>query len=209
MQKALYKTSDYNDIGVGIYFKKILGLNFNVRRMVESYNKITKKHEFDDGGGKVSFLSSIGLNKDPNKKNSTKGKFAWGRYWTKPRKDGIEEARADYIDEEEFTEFVSEFKDTYFKAIYDILSSRYLLGRVRILKKSPRSTLSWHRDPEPRLHIPIITNPGCRMVIEDKAIHMPADGSVWITDATKYHNAFNGGEEDRIHLVATLPKYKF
>jgi hypothetical protein len=44
------------------------------------------------------------------------------------------------------------------------------------------------------------------MVIEDKAIHMPADGSVWITNATKYHNAFNGGEEDRIHLVATLPK---
>ena len=83
------------------------------------------------------------------------------------------------------------------------------MGRVRILKKSPRSTLSWHRDPEPRLHIPIITNPGCRMVIEDKAIHMPADGSAWITDATKYHNAFNGGEEDRIHLVATLPRYKF
>jgi hypothetical protein len=41
------------------------------------------------------------------------------------------------------------------------LSSKYKLGRVRILLKQPRSTLSWHRDPEPRLHIPIITNPGC------------------------------------------------
>ena len=35
---------------------------------------------------------------------------------------------------------------------------------------------------------------------------MPADGRAWITNATKYHNAFNGGEEDRIHLVATLPQ---
>jgi hypothetical protein len=33
---------------------------------------------------------------------------------------------------------------------------------------------------------------------------MPADGSVWITDTEKYHNFFNGGEEDRIHLVATV-----
>ena len=93
--------------------------------------------------------------------------------------------------------------------MYNCLSKKYLLGRVRILKKEPRSTLSWHRDPEPRLHIPIITNPGCRMVIENNALHMPADGGVWIVDATKYHNVFNGGEEDRIHIVATLPRFKF
>ena len=78
------------------------------------------------------------------------------------------------------------------------------LGRVRILLKEPRSTLSWHRDPEPRLHIPIISNPGCLMVIDNVAKHMPADGSVWITNNTKYHNAFNGGEENRIHLVACV-----
>ena len=60
-----------------------------------------------------------------------------------------------------------------------------------------------------RLHIPIITNPGCIMVIDNIAQHMPADGSVWITNNTKYHNAFNGGEEDRIHLVACVLDYKF
>ena len=60
-----------------------------------------------------------------------------------------------------------------------------------------------------RLHIPIITNPGCIMVIDKVAQHMPADGSVWITNNTKYHNAFNGGEEDRIHLVACVLDYKF
>ena len=65
------------------------------------------------------------------------------------------------------------------------------------------------KDPEPRLHIPIITNPGCIMVIDNVAKHMPADGSVWGTNNTKYHNAFNGGEVNRIHLVACVLDYKF
>ena len=42
------------------------------------------------------------------------------------------------------------------------------------------------------------------MVIENTAKHMPADGTVTITNNTKYHNFFNGGEEERIHLVACV-----
>ena len=108
-----------------------------------------------------------------------------------------------------YSEFITDYKNTYFKEVFDVLSSRYKLGRVRILLKQPRSTLSWHRDPEPRLHIPIITNPGSIMVIDNVAKHLPADGSVWITNNTKYHNAFNGGEENRIHLVACVLDHKF
>ena len=89
------------------------------------------------------------------------------------------------------------------------MKKHFKLGRVRILLKEPRSTLSWHRDPEPRLHIPIITNKGCRMVIEDVCKHMPADGSATITNNTKYHNFFNGGEQDRIHLVACVLENPF
>ena len=104
---------------------------------------------------------------------------------------------------------MKDFEHTYFKEVYDKLSSKFKIGRVRILLKEPRTTLSWHRDPEPRLHIPIITNPGCMQVIENVAKHLPADGSVWITNNTKYHNAFNGGEENRVHFVACLTDYKF
>ena len=75
------------------------------------------------------------------------------------------------MDESKYTEFVNEFQHTYFKEVYEKLSNKFKLGRVRILLKEPRSTLSWHRDPEPRLHIPIITNPGCLMVIENIAKH--------------------------------------
>ena len=42
------------------------------------------------------------------------------------------------------------------------------------------------------------------MVIENIAKHLPADGHVTITNNTKYHNFFNGGEQSRIHLVACV-----
>ena len=45
--------------------------------------------------------------------------------------------------------------------------------------------------------------------IDKVAHHMPADGSVWVTNNLKYHNAFNGGEENRVHLVACVLDYKF
>ena len=44
---------------------------------------------------------------------------------------------------------------------------------------------------------------------ENIAKHLPADGSAYITNNLKYHNAFNGGEENRVHLVACLLDYKF
>ena len=95
---------------------------------------------------------------------------------------GMEVVRDSKIDESKYTEFLDDFKKTYFKEVYDQLSNKFKLGRVRLLLKEPRSTLSWHRDPEPRLHIPIYTNPGAIMVIDIVAHHMPADGSVWVTN---------------------------
>ena len=141
--------------------------------------------------------------------DSIKGNKVRGVYWTKPDATGVEVSRDVKIDESKYTEFVKEFEHTYFKEVYDELSKKYKLGRVRLLLKEPRSTLSWHRDPEPRLHIPIYTNPGAIMVIDKRAEHMPADGSVWVTNNLKYHNAFNGGEENRVHLVACVLDYKF
>ena len=101
------------------------------------------------------------------------------------------------------TEFIKKFRGTYFEEIYNILSKKYIIGRFRLQQLEPRTSLSWHRDPEPRLHIPIITNPGAHLVIDNCLKHLPADGNVWFTDTREYHTVFNGGEENRIHLVAT------
>ena len=183
-------------------------IKFDILKLQEAYRQIIKTKKFDDGGG-ISHFGAICLTRKPGDPESVKGSKARGIYWTKPDKSGVEVSRDINIDESEYSEFIPDYENTYFKEVFDALSSKYKLGRVRILLKEPRSTLSWHRDPEPRLHIPIITNPGCLMVIDNVAKHMPADGSVWITNNTKYHNAFNGGEENRIHLVACVLDYKF
>ena len=189
-------------------FHTVKDLKFDIAKLQEGLKEVLKVKNYDSANGIKNF-AAICLNQIPGKPESTKGNFARGVYWTKPDQSGKEAVRDKMLDETLYTEFVKDFEYTYFKEVYEALSKRFKLGRVIILLKEPRSTLSLHRDPEPRLHIPIITNPGCMMVIENVAKHLPADGSVYITNNLKYHNAFNGGEENRVHLVACLTDYKF
>ena len=189
-------------------FRKVDALKFDIVKLRKALNQVLSRKSYDDAAG-TKYIAGISLNQIPGNPHSAKGENIKGIYWTKPDSSGKETVRAKKIDEYAYTEFVKDLEDTYFKEVYDELSKKFKLGRVRILLKEPRSTLSWHRDPEPRLHIPIITNPGCMMVIENVAKHLPADGSAYITNNVKYHNAFNGGEQNRVHLVACLPNYKF
>ena len=149
-------------------------------------------------------FNAICINRIPGDPNSLVGPIVRGLYWTYPDTTNHEEQRLVKVDESKYTELCPEFKDTYVEEVYNDIKSKFKIGRMRFLMKPPRTCLSWHRDPEKRLHIPVITNEGCKMVIEDIAFHMPADGNGYITDNTKYHNFFNGSEIDRIHLVATL-----
>ena len=155
-------------------------IKFDIKKLKEAYNQVIKIKDFQGVKGVTNF-GAIPLTQIPGDPDSIKGNKARGVFWTKPDQSGKEVVRDQMIDEAAYSEFISDYKET----------------------------LSWHRDPEPRLHIPIITNPGSIMVIDNVAKHMPADGSVWITNNTKYHNAFNGGEENRIHLVACVLDYKF
>ena len=183
-------------------------IKFDIDELRKAYEQVINIKDFDAVSG-ISNFGAISLTQIPGNPDSIKGHKARGVFWTKPDGSGKEVIRDKMIDEAAYSEFIDDYKKTYFKEVFDVLSSKYKLGRIRILLKEPRSTLSWHRDPEPRLHIPIITNPGSIMVIDNVAKHLPADGSVWITNNTKYHNAFNGGEENRIHLVACVLDYKF
>jgi len=183
-------------------------LKFDIVKLRDALDQILKIKGFDTSLG-IPHFAAIPLTQIPGDPDSVKGNKARGVYWTKPDSSSQEVSRDVKIDESQYTEFIKEFEHTYFKEVFDELRKHYKLGRVRLLLKEPRSTLSWHRDPEPRLHIPIHTNPGCLMVIDKAAQHMPADGGVWITNNVKYHNAFNGGEENRVHLVACVLDYKF
>ncbi len=188
-------------------FWKVPNLKFDIQKLRNDLEKILEKKNFNSLG--IKSFGAIPLNQIPGDKSSVEGHNVRGTYWTIPDENGNEAMRDQPIDESKYTELLPEFKGTYFEEIFNTLRKRFKLGRVRILLKEPRSTLSWHRDPEPRLHIPIITNKGCRMVIEEVSKHMPADGTVTITNNTKYHNFFNGGEQNRIHLVACVLENPF
>ena len=188
-------------------FYQVPDLNFDITRLKNDLDKILKNKKFKSPG--VTHFGAISINQIPNDINSINGNNIRGKYWTIADETGKEVARDIDIDESKYTQLVPEFEKTYFKEVFETLRKRFKLGRVRLLLKEPRSTLSWHKDPECRLHIPIITNKGCSMVIENVAKHLPADGKVWITNNTKYHNFFNGGEQARIHLVACVLESPF
>jgi len=188
-------------------FYKVPKLKFDISKLRNDLDKILESKKFNSPG--VTHFGAISLNQIPNDESSIQGNNIRGKYWTIADETGKEVSRDIDIDETKYSQLVPEFRNTYFSEVYEVLKKKFKLGRVRLLLKEPRSTLSWHKDPECRLHIPIITNQGCSMVIENVAKHLPADGSVWITNNTKYHNFFNGGEQARVHLVACVLESPF
>ena len=157
-------------------FYKVPNITFDIKKLRAELDRVLKKKKFNTLG--ITNFAAIPINRVPGDADSIKGHNVRGEYWTFPDETGKEVKRDKSIDESKYTEIVPEFKNTYFEEVYNVLNEKFKLGRVRILLKEPRSTLSWHRDPEPRLHIQIITNQGCLVVIDSVAKHMPADGSV-------------------------------
>lgn len=115
--------------------------------------------------------------------------------------------KKDILHETDFIILCDQFKGTIFETIYNMLSEKYILGRVRLMKLDPKTCLSWHVDETPRLHYPILTQEGCFLVIEDEVMHLSSH-KWYMADTTKKHTAFNGTKNSRIHLVATILQIK-
>jgi len=105
--------------------------------------------------------------------------------------------------EDDFQVLCTPFKGTAFEDMYNAITEKYKVGRVRLMKLNPHTCLSWHKDYTDRLHYPIKTQDGCIMIIEDEVMHIPKD-SWWATNTTFHHTALNGSREDRIHLVVNV-----
>jgi hypothetical protein len=127
-----------------------------------------------------------------------------GRYWLRADVRYTEEPREDLVRAIELSEFNPKFAGTYFEYVHQELAKRFSVGRTQVLPKGLYNCNSWHSDPEPRRHIPVISNPGLLFVVNHHVTHLPADGSVYFTDTRGYHTALNGGETRRVHIVAAL-----
>ena len=101
------KFLNYND------FQK-QNLKFDIKKLQEAYKQIIQIKKFDDGGG-ISHFGAICLTRIPGDPDSVKGNKARGLYWTKPDKSGKEVSRDISIDEASYSEFISDYENTYFK----------------------------------------------------------------------------------------------
>lgn len=180
-----------------------LNIRFDIEALREALGIALTRVEF---GGPVEFgFGAFSLTRRPGVEIETTNDLS-GLFHTRVDDSYEEVAREEKVDEFLFTEFVPHFDDLYFKAVWETLSAVAPIGRMRVLSKGLYNCNSWHRDPEPRLHVPIVSNPGSLFVVNHHVTHLPADGSVYFTDTRGYHTALNGGESERVHLVAALPQ---
>ncbi len=179
-----------------------LALDYDIGRLRSALDECVARTgvsgEYQDVG-----LSSLALTQRPGDDGPSSNDLS-GRYWMRADERYVEEPFEDIVDEANFSEFNSAYAGTYFEHVVADLQSRFPIGRVRVNLKGRYNCNSWHRDPEPRLHIPIVTNPGSLFVVNHYVTHLPADGSVYFTDTRGYHTAMNGGMSDRVHLIAAL-----
>ena len=119
-------------------FYEVPNLKFDIEKLRADLDKILEEKKFNSPG--VTHFGAIPLNQIPNDENSIKGNNIRGKFWTIADETGKEVSRDVEIEESKYTQLLPEFEKTYFKEVYETLSKKFKLGRVRLLLKEPRST---------------------------------------------------------------------
>ena len=112
-------------------FYQVPNLKFDISKLRSDLELVLKRRQFNSPG--VTHFGAIPINQIPNDEDSIKGHRLRGQYWTIPDETGKEVSRDIEIDESKYTQLVPEFHDTYFKEVYETLSKKFKLGRVRLL----------------------------------------------------------------------------
>lgn len=100
--------------------------------------------------------------------------------------------------ETDFTEFLFDLPYT------NSILKENKVHRARVMRMKPKTCYTYHQDWTKRLHIPLITNDSCFLIVDKEVMNLPADGSIYIIDTTKFHTAVNASLEERIHIVGCL-----
>jgi len=186
---------------MGIDVQK-LDVRFDIDKLKEALNFILTQADIDRMD-QIGLTHIAGLYKD--KWHQSCGSLIYDYRSVNGDPNNRTKVKKSYVaTENDFPEIIEEIKSTYFYNVYKTLSTEFKIGRMRIMRMKPWTCLTWHHDSSKRLHIPIISNPGNRLVINTTCHQLIADGSVYLVDTTQDHSAFNGGLEDRYNLLITL-----
>ena len=105
---------------------KQLDIKFDINKLQDAYKEVIKIKNFESPE-EVTNFGAISLTQIPGDPDSIKGHKARGVFWTKPDASGKEVSRDISIEEEKYSEFIDDFKNTYFKEVFDSLSKKYKL----------------------------------------------------------------------------------
>ena len=97
-------------------------IKFDIDKLQQAYKDILSIKGFTGIDG-ISNFGAISLTQIPGDPDSIKGHKARGVFWTKPDSSGKEAMRDEKINEEAYSEFIEDYKNTYFKEVFDVLSS--------------------------------------------------------------------------------------
>ena len=76
--------------------------------------------------------------------------------------------------------------------------------RTRVMRLLPNTCYTYHTDFTKRIHIPLITNDSCFLILKDQLSRYPANGNYYVIDTTKKHTFVNASHDDRIHIVGSF-----
>lgn len=91
---------------------------------------------------------------------------------------------------------------SYLQEIIPLIKNLCFFNSIYFRIVMPNTCYNWHRDTMKMcVHIPLITNIGCKFVYDDAVFTMPADGSVYLVNNEKMHTFINAGPTPRLHVT--------
>jgi len=183
------------------YFNK-LNVKFDIGNLQSEVNSILSTVDYD--GEQISLAYRDGY-KDRCWTDGAGTAFQFDNH-RKPIKNNNGEILRRFR-EEEFKYINPGLEGTELEKVYETCKLNYNITRFRIAKINPKNCYGWHKDEEIRIHVPVLTSPGCFIVTDDGlATHLPADGSAYVFYARNgYHTAVNSDYKlERIHLLLNI-----
>lgn len=152
-----------------------------------------------------NLIKNHGLDEQRNQLSLKHPSEAMGNLWHTGLGSFRTEKELANLSQRDFNTLNKDLDNSYIREVYDVIATDYNIGRFRIMALPGQKCMTLHRDMTKRIHIPILTNEDCLMIIEDRVYHMPADGSAYLTDTFKRHTALNASWDFlRVHLVFDL-----
>lgn len=111
--------------------------------------------------------------------------------------------KKEILNEDDFKFLCTRFENTAFDKLFSYFRLNFHVGRIRLMKLSPKTCLTWHKDDSIRIHLPLKTNSSNFIIIENTVNHLELN-QWYKVDTAQFHTAMNASYEDRIHLVVNV-----